>query len=85
MYQMKQMDAYISIRGIHNLFELSDVPKDKMKIFNKIMDPVIKQRVKHTKWVLLMCPSSGLAQSAKMSNENTKDFFYKVCNLDYSK
>lgn len=85
MYQMKQMDAFISIRGIYNLFELSDVPKDKMKIFNKIMDPVTKQRIKHTKWVLLMCPSSGLAQSAKISNEKYEDFFYKVCNLDYSK
>ncbi|MDD4110462.1 MAG: aminopeptidase [Clostridia bacterium] len=85
MTQMKQMDAYISIRGINNLFELSEVPKNEMKIFNKIMDPIHKQRVQHTKWVLLMCPSSGLAQSAKMSSEKYEDFFYEICNLDYSK
>lgn len=32
-----------------------------------------------------MCPTPGLAQSAKMSSEKYEDFFYKVCNLDYSK
>lgn len=85
LYQMKQMDAHIAIRGIHNSFELSDISKDKMQLYNKMFDPVHKERIKNTKWVLLMCPTPGLAQSAKMSSEKYEDFFYKVCNLDYSK
>lgn len=85
MHQMKQMDAHIAIRGIYNFFELSDVPKDKMQLYNKMFDPVHKERIKNTKWVLLMCPTPGLAQSAKMSSDKYEDFFYKVCNLDYSK
>jgi aminopeptidase len=85
MYQMKKMDAYIAVRGVNNLFELSDIPKEKMQIHNRLFDPITKERVKNTKWVLLMCPSPGLAQAAKMSSEKYEDFFYKVCNLDYSK
>ena len=28
---MKEMDAYIAVRGSHNITEMSDVPADKMK------------------------------------------------------
>lgn len=85
LYEMKKMDAFISIRGVQNLFELSDISKENMQLQNRIMDPVQKQRVRHTKWVILMSPTPGLAQSAKMSSEKYEDFFYQVCNLDYSK
>ncbi len=83
--QMKQMNAFIAIRGMNNSFELSDVPKEKMQLQNKLFDPVQKQRVRYTKWVLLMCPTPALAQSANMSSEKYEDFYYQVCNLDYSK
>jgi aminopeptidase len=82
---MKQMDAYISIRGIYNFYELSDVPKDKMQLNSKMLDPVQKERVKNTKWVILVYPTPGLAQAAKMSSEKYMEFYFKVCNLDYSK
>src|SRR4051794_38521979 len=36
MYQMKQMDAYIGVRGGANINELSDVPADRMKLYNSI-------------------------------------------------
>lgn len=85
LYQMKKMDAYISIRGVLNLFELSDIPSEIMQTQNRLMHPITKHRVENTKWVILMAPSPGLAQAAKMSSEQYKDFYYKVCNLDYSK
>ena len=51
--RMKKMDAYIAIRGSHNITELSDVPVDQMKLLAKKMRPVQDQRVQKTKWVVL--------------------------------
>lgn len=85
LLQMKQMDAFISIRGVYNLFEQSDIPKEKMQLNARLFEPVQKQRIRKTKWVILMCPTPGLAQLSKMSNQKYEDFFYKVCTLDYSK
>lgn len=82
---MKKMDAYITIRGAQNIFETSDVPSERVAINTRHTDKVRNERVNNTKWVLLMAPSEGLAQSAKMSTEEYEDFYFKVCNLDYSK
>lgn len=82
---MKKMDAYITIRGDTNIFEQSDVPPEKSSLHMKLTEKVRTERVNNTKWVLLMSPSAGLAQSAKMSTEQYEDFYYKVCNLNYSK
>ena len=46
--RMKKMDAYIAIRGSHNITELSDVPPEQMKLVAKKMRPVNDQRVQKT-------------------------------------
>src|SRR2546430_10929655 len=38
--RMKKMDAYIAVRGSHNITELSDVPPEQMKLVAKKMRPV---------------------------------------------
>ncbi len=83
--RMKKMDAYIAIRGSHNISELADVPTDKMKLVAKKMRPVQDQRVQKTKWVVLRWPTPAMAQLAGMSTEAFEDFFFKVCTLDYRK
>ena len=83
--RMKKMDAYIAIRGSHNISELADVPTDKMKLVAKKMRPVQDQRVQKSKWVVLRWPTPGMAQQAGMSTEAFEDFFFKVCTLDYRK
>ena len=85
--RMAEMDAYIGIRGGENSNELSDVPEDKMKIESKYYShPVHHEiRVKKTKWVVLRYPNQGMAQQANMSTEKFEDFYFNVCNLDYSK
>src|SRR5437868_14954928 len=35
--RMKQMDAYIAVRGRHKITELSDVPVDEMKLIAQTM------------------------------------------------
>jgi aminopeptidase len=81
--EMKDMDAYIAIRGGLNIAETSDVPAEKMKLAMKHMRPVLDHRVKKTKWCVLRWPSSSMAQQAGMSTEAFEDFYFKVCLLDY--
>jgi aminopeptidase len=83
--RMKKMNAYIAVRGSHNITELSDVPADKMKLIGKKMRPVQDQRVKKTKWVVLRWPTASMAQLAGMSTEAFEDFYFDVCTLDYRK
>lgn len=85
--RMKNMQAYIGVRSGDNANELSDVPDDKMKLYEKIyQNPVhMEQRVKKTKWVVLRYPNPSMAQLAKMSTEAFEDFYFDVCNLDYSR
>ncbi len=83
--RMKRMDAYIGLRGSHNITELSDVPANQMKLLAKRMRPVQDQRVKKTKWVVLRWPTPSMAQLAGMSTEAFEDFYFDVCTLDYRK
>lgn len=83
--RMEGMQAYIAIRGSFNVNENTDVPADRMKMYAKIMRPVITRRVDHTKWCVLRYPNSAMAQLANMSTEAFQDLYYKVCCLDYNK
>src|SRR6266699_6847115 len=83
--RMKKMNAYIAVRGSHNITELADVPPEKMKLLARKMRPVQDQRVKKTKWVVLRWPTPSMAQLAGMSTEALEDFYFDVCTLDYRK
>lgn len=86
-YRMAEMDAYIGIRGGENCNEFSDVPEKNMKAESEFYShPVHHElRVKKTKWVVLRYPNQGMAQQAGMSTDAFEDFYFNVCNLDYSK
>ena len=81
--EMKDMDAYIAIRGGHNIAETSDVPADRMKLAMRHMRPVLDHRIKKTKWCVLRWPSPSMAQQSGMSTEAFEDFYFNVCLLDY--
>ncbi|MDO7905275.1 aminopeptidase [Paenibacillus sp. JX-17] len=85
--RMKQMQGYIGIRAGENVNDLSDVPEEKMKMYNALYQHPVhsEQRVKHTKWVVLRYPNSSMAQLANTSTEAFEDFYFNVCNLDYAK
>lgn len=85
--RMKQMHGYIGIRAGENVNELSDVPEDKMKLYNSLYSHPIhsEQRVKHTKWVVLRYPNASMSQLANTSTEAFEDFYFDVCTLDYAK
>jgi aminopeptidase len=80
---MRDMQAYIAVRGSHNIAETSDVPADRMKLAMKHMRPVLDHRVKRTKWCVLRWPTPAMAQQAGMSTAAFEDFYFRVCLLDY--
>ena len=81
--EMKGMDAYIAIRGSHNICETSDVPAKKMKLISGQMNKVMDYRVKKTKWCVLRWPHPAMAQQAGMSTEAFENFYFDVCLADY--
>lgn len=85
--RMQQMDCYIGVRGSNNVSELSDVPSEKMAIYNKYYySPVhLGIRVPNTRWVVLRYPNNAMAQLSNTSLDDFEDFYFNVCNLDYSK
>jgi len=85
--RMSEMQAYIGVRASENISELSDVPPEKLKLYQQYwFRPVHSEiRVKNTKWCVLRWPNSAMAQLAGLSSEAFEDFYYNVCNLDYAK
>ena len=85
--EMAAMDCYLGVRGAENASELSDVPSEKMNIYNKYyMVPVHHEiRITKTKWCVLRFPNHAMAQLSGTSTEAFEDFYYNVCCLDYEK
>ena len=85
--KMEDMDAYIGISATNNIFELNDVNMTNKELYMMHYSKPIHSdiRVPKTKWVILKYPTSGFAQQANKSLEEFAEFFFKVCNLDYSK
>ena len=83
--QMEGVQAYVGLRGAPNVTELSDVPPEKMDLYQKLLwHPVHSEvRVPRTKWVVLRWPTPSMAQQARMSTEAFEDFYFDVCTADY--
>jgi aminopeptidase len=84
--QMEGVQAYIGVRGTTNLTEMSDIPPERMALYQKhLWQPVHNEvRVPRTRWVVLRWPSPSMAQQARMSTEGFEDFFFSVCTVDYA-
>jgi aminopeptidase len=86
-HRMKQMQAYIGLRGSTNVSEMAGLPEEQLRrqatLYGK---PVhFEQRVNHTRWCVLRWPTPSMAQLAKMSTEAFEDFYFDVCTLDYDR
>jgi len=85
--RMKEMDCFIGFTANRNINAWSDIPPDKLKLYNDIMIRKVHMecRVPDTRWVVLRYPTPGMAQLAGMSEEGFEDFYFSVCTLDYAK
>lgn len=84
---MSRMDCYIGIRGPENVSEYADVPAEKLALYDQYYATPVHHgiRVPKTRWVVLRYPNSAMAQLSNTSLEAFEDFYFAVCNLDYSK
>ncbi len=85
--QMENVACYIGARGSHNVSELSDVPAEKQKVYERHVWKGVHSevRVKRTRWVVLRWPTPSMAQMAEMSTDAFEEFFFNVCTLDYAR
>jgi len=81
--RLKKMQAYIAVRGSHNIAEMADVPQEKAALLSSKLRPALDYRINKTRWVVLRWPTPSMAQQAQMSTEAFEDFFFRVCTLDY--
>ena len=86
-FRMKQMQAYIGLRGSHNVSEHSDIPDDQMKQVARLYQKPVHfdYRVPYTRWCVLRWPTPAMAQLAQMSTEAFEAFYFDVCTLDYAR
>jgi aminopeptidase len=84
--RMKRMDAYLGLRGSHNVSEMSGLDGERQQAWGRIYGtPVhMKQRLNHTRWCVLRWPTPAMAQLAGMNTDAFEDFYFDVCTLDYS-
>jgi aminopeptidase len=87
LHRMKQMQAYLGLRGSHNVSEHSDIPDDQMKRVARLYQKPVHfdHRVPHTRWCVLRWPTPAMAQLAQMSTEAFETFYFDVCTLDYKR
>ncbi len=85
LFRMKQMQAYIAIRGSENASENSDVPSERMAMYSRIIRPVLNYRVSKTRWCVLRWPTPSMAQAAGMSTEAFENLYFDVCTMNYRK
>ena len=84
--RMAKMNCFIGYNAWRNLSAWSDLPGDKMGLYNQnIWKKVhIETRLPGTRWVVLRFPTPAMAQMAAMSEEAFEDFYFDVCTMDYA-
>ncbi len=87
LHRMEKMQAYIGLRGSHNVSETSDIPDEQFKKVARLYGKPVhfERRVKHTRWCVLRWPTPAMAQLAEMSTEQFENFYFDVCTLDYAR
>ena len=85
--RMRNMQAYIGVRGGFNSYEMANVPAEQMRKYTLLVSEPVHSliRVKNTKWAVMRWPSAAMAQMAGMTTPDFEDFYFSVCNFDYSK
>jgi aminopeptidase len=73
------------LRGAHNLFELQDIPGEKLAANQAAMGVVSTARWEKTRWCLVRVPNSAFAQQAETDEETITDMFFNSCFLDWEK
>jgi aminopeptidase len=86
IFRLKNMDAYIGIRGDENVYEFNDLPKENYNYYIKhYLQPIQATMASLKKWLLIRYPTYGLAQLGQTSLFEFENLFYRSCSLNYEK
>jgi len=87
LHTLQQVQAFISIRAIHNAEAYSAIPPDKLaNVLRHYVQPVhLNFRNDNLRWVSLRWPTPAMAHSANLDIEEFTDFFFDVCTVDYAR
>jgi len=81
---MKQATVFIGIRAEENDMVLAHANHAHVNLWQKMMRPILDQRVSHTRWCITRWPTNAMAQKVKMSLEEFTDFYFRCANYDYA-
>jgi aminopeptidase len=82
-YGMEWADVYIGLRGAHNLYELADVPAERLSSNQRAQGKISTLRWQKTRWCLVRVPNAAFAQQAETDLETITDMFFNACLLDW--
>ena len=82
-YGMEWADAYLGLRGAHNLNIFWDVAGDKLAAFRRTMGTISALRWEKTRWCLLRVPNAALAHQAGIDEQTVTDMFFEACLQDW--
>jgi len=85
IWGMEWADVYIGLRGAHNLFELQDIPGEKLAANQAAAGVVSQARWAQTRWCLIRVPNSAFAQQAETDEDTITDMFFNSCFLNWEK
>ncbi|MBX3014722.1 MAG: aminopeptidase [Caldilineaceae bacterium] len=82
-YGMAWADVYIGLRGAHNLYELADIPTERLTLNQRAQGKISTLRWQQTRWCLLRVPNAAFAQQAETDLATITDMFFDACLLDW--
>ncbi len=83
MEEIKRADVYVGIRATSNTKMLTNIPSEKITLWEKTLKPIVDWRIEKTRWVIFYYPTEAMAQEAEMSLEELEDFVYNACNINW--
>ena len=83
MWGMQWADVYFGLRGAHNLYELQDIPADRLAANQAAQGIVSTSRWRNTRWCLVRVPNESFAQQAKTDYESILNMFFESCLIDW--
>ncbi len=82
---VKKSTVFIGIAATENSMESADVPQDFMILQQKALEPIQKERVNNTRWVITRFPTPAQAQDACMSLDDYENFLFNCCTIDWAR
>lgn len=82
--RMKEMDVFMAARARTNGLSLSDVQASNVSMRNKVIDPIVDERVKNTRWCVTYVPTDHDALLAGMSTSEYLDYYFQAAMQDYA-